>query len=153
MRETGVNALTTETSLSLTSLEKPVPSALKKDAAKSLNQDWMIPNELFVPAVALRIKISLSKKIFGKSCMSKTSTRVLLTSRKHKTGSLVKSFGECHGGTVLMAACYRPSSHRIPSQKFVSVSAELNHNRSQWVLDSNKGVCCHHSSAWPIWIG
>jgi len=33
----------------------------------------------------------------------------------------------------------------IPAQKFLSVSAELNLNCSQWVLDSGKGVCCQHS--------
>jgi len=34
----------------------------------------------------------------------------------------------------------------IPAHQFVSVSAELNHNRSPWVLGSNKCVCCHRSS-------
>jgi len=31
------------------------------------------------------------------------------------------------------------------AQTFVSVSAELNHNRSPWVLDSDNDVCCHQS--------
>jgi len=31
--------------------------------------------------------------------------------------------------------------------KVRSISAELNHNRSPWVLVSDKGVCCHHSSS------
>jgi len=56
----------------------------------------------------------------------------------------MKSFGECCGITVLTATCYWPSS--IPAQK-LSVAAELNHNRSPWVLDSDKGVCCNHSSS------
>jgi len=34
----------------------------------------------------------------------------------------VKSFGECCGSTVLLAACYWTSRHYIPAQKFVSVS-------------------------------
>jgi len=33
-----------------------------------------------------------------------------------------------------------------PAQKFVPVSAELYHNRSPWVLDSDKGVCYHYYS-------
>ena len=45
--------------------------------------------------------------------------------------------------TVLTAACYWPSSHYIPAQKFVSVSGELNHDLSPLVLDSDKDVCCH----------
>ena len=36
-------------------------------------------------------------------------TSVPLTSRKHTTGFIVQSFGECCGSTVLMAACYWPS--------------------------------------------
>jgi len=60
------------------------------------------------------------------------------------TGSLVKSFGECCGSAVLKAACSSASSHCIPAQKFVL--AELNHNRSPWVLDSNKDLCFNHSS-------
>jgi len=39
---------------------------------------------------------------------------------------------------VLTTASYWPSSHCIPDQKFVSVSGELNHNRSPLVLDSRQ---------------
>jgi len=46
---------------------------------------------------------------------------------------------------VLMAVYYWMASNLIPAQKFVSVFVELNHNRSLWVLDSDKGVGCHHS--------
>ena len=42
--------------------------------------------------------------------------------------------------TVLTAACYWPSSYGIPAQKFVSVSGELNHDRSPLVLDSDTCV-------------
>ena len=49
---------------------------------------------------------------------------------------------------VLTAACYWPSSHCIPAQKFVSVSEELNHGCSPLVLDSDKRVCCHRSFSW-----
>jgi len=66
------------------------------------------------------------------------STHVLSTLREHTSGFLVKIFGECYESTVLTAACYWPSSHCIPTKKFVSVSVELNHNRSPWALDINK---------------
>ena len=92
--------------------------------------------------------ISLFSKILiniGIGSMLNTSRHVLLISRKHTTGFLVKSFGECCVSTVLTAACYQPSSHCMPAQKFVFVSGELNHDRSQLVLQSDKGVCCHRS--------
>ena len=53
----------------------------------------------------------------------------------------MKSFGECCGCTMLTAACYWPSFDYIPTQTFVSVSAELNHDCSLLVLDADKGVC------------
>ena len=61
-RETGVNAPNTGTFLSLAFQEKYRPSALKKDAAKWLNQNWMIPGAVFVPTVALQNKLSFSRK-------------------------------------------------------------------------------------------
>jgi len=54
--------------------------------------------------------------------------------------SLTESFGECFGNTMWEAACYWTSSDCIPAQKFVSVSATLNHKRSTWVWDSEKVV-------------
>jgi len=72
--------------------------------------------------------------------LTKTSTHDLSTSRKHTTGFLVKSCGEFCGCTVLTAACYWPSSHLIPAQKFVFVPGELTHDCSPLVLDSDK-VC------------
>jgi len=94
--------------------------------------------------VALQIKFSLSSKILRTlGSMPKTSTHALSTSRKHTTGFLVKSFGECCGCAVLTTACYWPSSHCIPAQKFVFVWGELTYDRSPLVLDSDKGACCH----------
>jgi len=55
-------------------------------------------------------------------------------------GLLVKSFVECCGTTVLTAACYWPSSNCIPSQKIVTLSTGLYHNRSALVLLSDNGV-------------
>jgi len=37
------------------------------------------------------------------------------------------------------------SGHLISAQKFVSVSKELNNDRPPLVLDSDQGLCCHHS--------
>jgi len=83
-------------------------------------------------AIVLQIKISLSSNLLRNlRSIPITFTHVLLTSRKHTTGFLVKSFGECCRSTVLTAACYLwPSSHCILAQKFVSMSAELNPNLS-----------------------
>ena len=48
---------------------------------------------------------------------------------------------------MLTAVCYWPSSHCVPPQKFVSVSGEINHGCLPLVLNSDKGVCCHHFSS------
>jgi len=101
----------------------------------------MKPGAVFVPVVALQTTHSLSSKSLKHlGSVPKTSSRGLSTSRKHTTGFLVKSFGECYVSTVLTAACYWQSSHCIPAQKFVSVSGKLNHDRLPFVLDSDK-VC------------
>jgi len=50
------------------------------------------------------------------------------TSRKHTTGFIVKRFGSV-AGVVLTAACYWTSNHCVHGEKFVSLLAELNHNR------------------------
>jgi len=42
---------------------------------------------------------------------------------------------------------FEKSWDHAKAQKIVSVSTELNHNRSALVLDSDNGVCCHHSSS------
>ena len=51
--------------------------------------------------------------------------------------------------------CWRPpviGRHYVSAQKFVFVSAELGHNRSPLMLESDKDVCCRHSSSQFIWI-
>jgi len=104
----------------------------------------MISSAVFILAIVLQTKISLSSKFLRNlGSMPKTFPHVLSTSRKHTTGFLVKSFRECCGSAVLTAACYWPSSHCIPAQKFVSASGELNHGRSPWMLDSDKDACCY----------
>jgi len=56
----------------------------------------------------------------------------------------IRPDSSCEGLGVTPSNC-------IPTQKFVPMSGELNHNRSPLVLDS-KGVCCHHSSchSWKL---
>ena len=49
------------------------------------------------------------------------STLVLLTSKKHTTESLEKSFREFCRSTVLTAVSYWWSSHCISAEKFVTV--------------------------------
>ena len=108
---------------------------------------WVIPNVVFILAIVLQTKIPLSSKFLRNlGSMPKTFTHVLLTSRKHTIGFLMKSFGECCGSTVLATACYWSSSRCIPAQKFVSVSGKLTHNRSRLVLVSDKDAWCHYFS-------
>jgi len=111
----------------------------------------MIPNAVFVAAIAVQNKFPLSSEVSGNpGSMPKTYTHVLSTSAKYMAGFRVKSFGECCGSTVLTGASCWPSSNCIPVQKVVSLSTELTHNRSALVLDSDNGVCCHHSSSQSI---
>ena len=106
----------------------------------------------FVLAIKVQCKFSLTSK-FSRNLgsMPKMATLVSSTSPRHTIGSLEKSFGECCGRTVLKAACYWQSCHYIPAQKFLCVLADLICNHSQWALDTEKGVCYHHSS-YSIWI-
>ena len=108
----------------------------------------MIPSAVFIPVVALQTKFSLSSKfLWNLGSVAKTPTLALPTSsRKHATGFLVKCF------CVPKAFHALGSSHCIPAQKFVSVSGELDHDRSPLVLDSDKDVCCHHSFSYVHWI-
>jgi len=76
----------------------------------SLSSAWKIPSAVFVLVVAIQAIFSFSSKFLkNPGSMPKTSTYVLSTSRKHMTGFLMKSSGECCGSTVLTAACYWPS--------------------------------------------
>ena len=91
----------------------------------------MTPSAVCVQAVVLQTKFSLSSKFLRNlGSMQKTSTHALSTSRKRTTGLLVKSLVESFGRTVL--------SHCVPAQKYLSLSAELNHNRSPLVLYCDK---------------
>ena len=116
---------------------------------KYWNQSWMIPTAVFVAAVAPQNKFPLSSKFSrNPGRMPKTSS----TSGKYMAGFLVKSFGGCCGLTVLTGASCWPPNNCISAQKIVSMSTELNHNRSALVLDSGNGVCYHHSSIYSPYI-
>ena len=81
----------------------------------------MIPSSVFIVAVALQTKPSISSKFSANfRSVRKISIHVLSTSGKYMTGFLVESFGECCGSTVLTVACYWPPSHCIPALTFVS---------------------------------
>ena len=138
-RETGVNEPTTAASLCLASQKECMPRCRE-------NQSWMISSAAFVATVALQKKFLLSRKLSrNPGSMPKTYTHVSPTSGKYMAGFLVKSFGGSCGSTVLTSTYCWPSGHRILVQNIVSVSTELTHNRSALVLDSDNGVCCHHS--------
>jgi len=120
-------------------------SALTNDTTSTrfLNKSWMIPSALIARPYdySLQAKFSLSNKNLRKRwSMPKTSTHVLLTSRKQKTRFFVNIFEKCCGRTGLTTACYWPSYHCIPAQKFVSVSVNLIQNLTPWVLDYDKGL-------------
>ena len=105
----------------------------------------MIPSAVYVVAAALQNKFPLSSKFLrNPGSMPKKSTHVLSTWGKYMAGFLVKSFWECCGSTVLTGASCWPSSNYIPVQKIVSLSTELNHNRSSLVLYSDNGVWSPH---------
>ena len=77
--------------------------------------------------------------------MPMTYTHVLSTSVMFMARFLVKGLGGYCGSTVLAGAHCWQSSNCIPAQTIVSVSTEVNHNRSALVLDSDNGVGCYPS--------
>ena len=72
-----------------------LPGALKNDAGKLLNQNWMMLSAVFVPVVALQTKFLLSTEfLWYLGSVAKTSTHALpISSRKHAIGFLVKDLG------------------------------------------------------------
>jgi len=72
------------------------------------------------------------------------STLVFLTSVSIWPSPTRKAWGVL---PVLTVACYWPLKLFFSGQKFVSVSAELHHNRPPYMLDCNKHVWFHHISS------
>jgi len=136
--------LTTGPPLSLASLEKCMPSALKKDAAKQLNQSWMIPSSVFVVAVALQTKCSLSSKYKKSWECAKDVYACFVDLKKaydrvprENLWEMLREYAV--DGRLLLAV----KSLYSCSEVCVRVGAV---ESQPVVLDSDKGVCCHHSS-------
>jgi len=114
-----------------------------------------LPGNVYVKCIEKRCRMIIGPKLEDAQCgfhqllyhsrkfstnlrsIPKVSAHVLLNLRKHMTGFLAKSFGECCKSMVLKA-CDWPACHCISAQTFVFKSAELNHNHSPSVLDYNK---------------
>jgi len=98
----------------------------------------------FVLVVAIQVKFSLAanfRQTLNGGCQK--CLHMFRWPRMHIASFLTKSLAEYGVDNRLLLAT--KSLYSCPAQKFVSVSAELSHNRSPWVLDSDKGVCCQHS--------
>jgi len=112
----------------------------------------MISRAVFIAAVAPQNEFPLSSKFSrNPGSMSKTYGLHMFCRPREIIwrDSSCKALGGVvgSGSTVLTGASCWPSSNCIPDQKIVSLSTELTHNRSALVLDSDSGVCCHHSSS------
>jgi len=107
----------------------------------------MIPSTIFVVAVALQNKFFSDKLTRNSGSKPKTCTHVLSNKGKYMAGFLVKSFGRFFFSTVVKDPFFWPSSSCILVQKIVSLSMEVNHNRSTLVFVCGNGVYCHHSSS------
>jgi len=99
----------------------------------------MIPSAVFVAAVALQNKFPLSSKFsINLGSLPKTYMFCRPGESIYMAGFLVKRFGGClwEYSVMLTGASCWPSSNYILVQKIVSLSTELNHNRSAscWTL-------------------
>jgi len=113
---------------------------------KWFNHSWIIPNAVFVAAVALQNKFPLARKFSrNPGSMPKTYTHVLSTSRKHTSGFLVKNFSGCCGSTVLTGASCWPPLH-FCSEDCVPVDG-VKSQPSSVDIGLRNGVCCHHPSS------
>jgi len=104
----------------------------------------MIRGAVFVPAVALQSTFH-SPAIFEESWEYAKNVFTCFVDLE-KAYSIVPCaklwgvFRECG----VASACYWRSIYCIPAQN-LSVSGEFNHDRSPLFLNSDRGVCCHHS--------
>jgi len=113
------------------------------------NQSWILSSAVFVAAVALQQKCLLFEKSWEHAKDVGQYTCFIDFGKVYGRVPREKLWGMLwqHGvGGLTGADCWL-SNHRIPVQKIVSVSTELTHDRSALVLDSDSGVCCHHSSS------
>ena len=140
--ETEVNEPTTGAFLCVASQEECMAWCRKNNGTKA---EWYPVR--FHRGRSTTDKISTLQKFSrNPGSMPKTYKHVLSTSGRYGRVLHEKLWG-CYGSTVLTGASCWPSSNCILTQKIVSVSMELTHNRSELVMDSDNGVCCHHSSS------
>ena len=147
-RETGVNELTTAVSLCVVCQEECM--LVCYDATKIIESKLDDTQGGFRCCRSTTEQISTPsnfREILG-ACQRKTSFGDLGKVWKVYCRVSREKFCGCCGGTLLTGASCWPSSNCIPAQKIVSVSTEVNHNRSALVLDIGNGVCCHHSSVY-----
>ena len=118
-----------------------MPRALKKIRREIIGL-WSEghPVRFSSPDVARQNQLFTLRQIFEKSWeYAKDVFTCFVDPRESiRPGSSWKTLGSVAG-----VQCWRPPSHWVPAQKFMSVSRELNHDLSPW----DKDVCCRHSSS------
>jgi len=105
----------------------------------------MIPSAVFVPAVAIQTTFHSPAK-FEKSWEHDKDvfTCFVDLEKVYDRVPCEKLWGGLHEYSVDRRLLLALKS-LYSSQTFVSLSGELNHDRSPMVLESDKGVCCHRS--------
>jgi len=105
----------------------------------------MIPSAVFVPAVAIQTTFHSPAKfweIFSWGYAEDIFTCFVGLEKAYDQVPCEKLWGN-----VVCVRCWRPpvNGRQVTIFFLIPVSGELNHNRSQLVLESDKGVCCLHS--------
>jgi len=122
-------ALPTGTYLYLAFLENCISSAIKNDAARQLNQNWMVTSAVFILAVALQTKCLLSSK-FLRNLVSMLIYSLFFKLEQCYDRIHGKCCGECCGNMLLTDTCYWSPTDCIPPPGYVFESAEENYNLS-----------------------
>jgi len=145
-RGTGSNTPTTQAFLSLAFLEKYMPRVLKK-CRKIIEPELEDTQCGFRPSHSFAYQIFTLQQIFEKSweyAKSKDVYACFVDIKKHCDRVLHEKLRNVLREYDVDGRLWLAVSHCIPAQKFVSVSAALNHKRSICVLDFDR-VCYPHS--------